>query len=205
VEQDLLRLRRERGTVAVAARAGEGGDVHEVRDHLDGLRDLELVGGHLLQELGDGGDAVRPLDPEARDLEERAVLADQRDVGAVQGRDEPGRTRPQHLLGEEAGDGVGDRVVDVEQVEAVFASDLRHLRGQGQVVRRVLEEAVRREVDLVVADVLLELVQPEGQSVGHEVHGVAAPRQLLAELGRHRARSSHRRITRDPDVHRWIT
>jgi hypothetical protein len=95
-----------------------------------------------------------------------------------------------------------DRVVDVEEVELVLARDLRHLGGQGEVVRWVLEQAVRREVDLVVADVLLELVQAEGQPVGDEVHGVAAARELLAELGRHRARSAHGRIARDPDVHR---
>ena len=68
---------------------------------------------------------------------------DQRDVGAVQGRDQLGRLGPEHLLGQEAGDGVRDRVVDVEQVELVLARDLGHLRGQRQVVRRVLEERSR--------------------------------------------------------------
>jgi hypothetical protein len=39
----------------------------------------------------------------------------------------------------------------------------------------------------VVPDVLVEVVEAEGQPVRHEMHGMAAPRQLLAELGRNRA------------------
>src|SRR5205814_7576129 len=68
-----------------------------------------------------------------------------------------------------------------------------------------LEEAVGGEVHLVVPHVLLELVEPEGQAVGDEVHAVAAARELLAQLGRHRPRAAHRRIAGDADPHRWIT
>ena len=86
--------------------------------------------------------------------------------------------------------------MDVKQVELVLARDLRHLRGQGQVVRRVLEEAVGGDVDLVVTDVLVEVVQPEGQAVGHEVDAVPAARELLAQLGGHRARAADGRDSR---------
>ena len=60
----------------------------------------------------------------------------------------------QHLLGEQARDGVGDRVVDVEEVEVVLARGLGHLGREGQVVGRVLEEEVGGHVHLVEADVL---------------------------------------------------
>ena len=49
---------------------------------------------------------------------------------------------------------------------------------------------------------LLELVQAERQPVGHEVHGVAAACELLAQLGRHRTRAADGRIAGDADVHR---
>ena len=106
----------------------------------------------------------------------------------------------EHLLGEEAGDRVRDRVVDVEELEAVLARHLGHLHREREVVRRVLEQRVARDVHLVEADVLLEVAEAERQAVGDEVDVVAAARELLAELGRHRARAAHRRIADDPDA-----
>ena len=104
VQQDLLARRRANARCGrwYARVAAVDRQVDEVVDDLDVVLHLELVDGHPLQELGDGGDAVRLLDAEARDLEERAVLAHQRDVGAVQRRDELGRRRAEHLLREEA-------------------------------------------------------------------------------------------------------
>ena len=43
--------------------------------------------------------------------------------------------------------------------------------------------------------------EPERQAVGDDVDLVAAARELLAELGRHRARAAHRRIADDADPH----
>ena len=111
----------------------------------------------------------------------------------------------QHLLGEEPGDRVGDRVVDVEELEAVLARRLRHLHREREVVRRVLEEGVARDVHLVEADVLLEVAEAEGQAVRDDVDVVAAARQLLAELGRHRPGAAHRRVADDADLHRRTT
>jgi hypothetical protein len=45
----------------------------------------------------------------------------------------------------------------------VVSRDLRHLGRQRQVVRGVFEEHVRGHVDLVEADVLLEVAEAEGQ------------------------------------------
>ena len=92
--------------------------------------------------------------------------------------------------------------MDVEELQAVLARHLRHLDGQGQVVGRVLEQRIGGHVDLVEADVLLEVGEAEGQAIGDEVHVVAPARELLAELGRHRSRAPHRGIARDAEPHR---
>ncbi len=111
----------------------------------------------------------------------------------------------EHLLGEEAGDRVGDRVVDVEELEAVLARGLRHLHREGEVVGRVLEERVARDVHLVEADVLLEVAEAERQPVGDDVDVVAPAGELLAELGRHRPRAADGRVADDPDLHSRTT
>src|SRR5262249_8445409 len=81
------------------------------------------------------------------------------------------------------------------------ARRLRHLHGQREVVGRVLEEDVGGDVHLVEADVLLEVREPEGKPVGDEVDGVAAPGELLPELGRDRARAPDGGVAHHADVH----
>ena len=62
--------------------------VDEVRDHFDRLLRPEVLRGLLLQPLRDRGDAVGHLDAELRDRQVARVAADERDVGAVQRRDD---------------------------------------------------------------------------------------------------------------------
>jgi hypothetical protein len=67
--------------------------IDEVADDFDLACDAEVFAGALAQVGGDGGDAVRLVDAEARNGEIGAVEADESDVGAVEGGDE-GRWRP---------------------------------------------------------------------------------------------------------------
>ena len=62
--------------------------VDEVVDHADRVRDSENFHRLLLQIIADGGDAVGFFDGKFGDRKIRAVGADQRNVGAVQRRDE---------------------------------------------------------------------------------------------------------------------
>ncbi len=139
---------------------------------------------------GNCGDAVGLLDAEAGDGEVGAVEADEGDVGAVEGGDEGEAAAAggdgfglEHLAGEEGGDGVGDGVVDVEEVEGVELGDLGHAGGEGEVVGGVLEEGVVGDLDLVEVDVGFAAGEAEGLGVGDEVDVVAAGGELDAELG----------------------
>jgi len=61
--------------------------VHKVRDDLDVVLDVEHLKRAVAQILRDRGHAVALLDGKARNRKIRAVEADQRDVGPVQGGD----------------------------------------------------------------------------------------------------------------------
>ena len=58
----------------------------------------------------------------------------------------------------EIAQGVGDRVVHVDEVERGLLGDLREARRERDLVRRVAEERVGRDLDLVEPD----LRPPEG-------------------------------------------
>jgi hypothetical protein len=201
VQEDPVRGRRKGAAVLVRAGRTVGRKVHEVRDHLDRLLHLELDLGGLPEELRDRGDRVRALDAEARHLVEGTVLSDQRDVGAVQRGHQPGRRIAHELPGQEAGDGVGDRVVDVQQVEPALARDFGHLGRQREVVGRVVEEPQRGAIHLVEADVLVELVGAHQEALRDEVDLVVAARQVQPQLVRDRARAAHGRVAGDADPH----
>ena len=55
----------------------------------------------------------------------------------------------QHLLGHPGGSRMRNRVVGMKDVQAVLPRDLPYLDGQGQRVRRVLEQRVVRDLHLV--------------------------------------------------------
>ncbi len=151
--------------------------------------------------------AVTPsdsVDAEARDGEIGAVEADERDVGAVERGDE-GQVDAlggEHLAREQRGDGVRDRVVDVQEIEGVDLGDLGHAGGEREVVGRVLEERVVGDGDLVVADVGFAAVEAEGLRVGDEVDLVAARGELDAELGGDNAGTAVGGIAGDADLHK---
>jgi hypothetical protein len=68
----------------------------------------------------------------------------------------------EHLAGEQRAHTVGDRVVDVEEIEGVKLGDLGHAGGEGEIVGRVLEERIVGDRDLVVADVGFAAGEAEG-------------------------------------------
>ena len=114
-----------------------------------GVRDPERLVGRAPERLRHRGHRVALHDAEARGLEVAGVVADQRDVGAVERGDHLERLRRQDLARQDRGDRVGHRVVDVQEVEAVLARHLDHLGGERQLVGRVLEQRVLRHHHLV--------------------------------------------------------
>ena len=79
--------------------------------------------------IADRSDAVGLLDGEFGDAEVRGVHAHQGDIGAVQRGDEGQAAGGRHhLLRQHGGDGMGNRVMDVQDVEVVALGDFGHAR-----------------------------------------------------------------------------
>ena len=116
-------------------RAGVEIAVDEIGDDFDGALDVEFFDGLVEEILGDGGDAVALLDGEFGDGEIAAVAADESDVGAVERGDEGEAARGGHGTGEERADGVGNGVVDVEEVERFGLEDFEHFGGERERIR----------------------------------------------------------------------
>ena len=178
--------------------------IDEVADDFDGCLDLEGFVGAVAEVGRDGGDAVGLLDAELGDGEVGAVEADEGDVGAVESGDEGEMDAAggEHLLGEVGGDGVGDGVVDVEEIETVPLGDFGHAGGEGEVVGRVLKEGIVEELDLVEVDVGLAAGKTERRRRGDEVDFVAAGGELNAEFGGDDAGAPVGGVAGDADLER---
>ncbi len=125
-----------------------------------------------------------------------------RDVGAMQRGDE-GQAAPggHHLLGQHRGDGMRNRIVDVQQIEVVVLGHFRHARRQRQAIRRILEQRIVGNFHFVIVDAGSAGVQPDGIGVGDEMDVVAAVGQLQAKLGGDDAAAAVGGIAGDSDPH----
>ena len=192
-----------RGAVGVGL---VGVAVDEVVNHADFVLDAEDVDRVAAKVFADGGDAVGLFDGEFGDAEVGAVRADQRDVGAVQRGDEGQAAgflleRGGHLARQKRRDGVGNGVVNVQQVELVGLGDVGHARGEGEAVGRVLEERIVGNFNLVVVDARNGWVEADRVRVGDEVDFVAASGELEAQLGSDDPATAVGGIAGDADSH----
>ena len=83
-----------------------------------------------------------------------------------------------------------DRIVHVQQIEIVELRDLCHAGRQRQVVRRIVEERITRDLDFVIVNVRFRAPQPDRLGVGDEMNFVTALSQFQAQVPwpRHRCR-----------------
>ena len=189
--------------------AAMDGAVEEVRNDRDVPRHLQLRVGGLAQAVRHRRHAIGLLDRERHDLRVRRIVADQRDVGAVQRRHDLRRLTGcrQHLTREKPGRRVRHRVVRVDDVQAELARHLDDAVGQRQQILRLAKQRIRRRRDLVEEQPFLEIAEPERRLGADEVRLMAAQRQGLPQLGRHHAAASDRRVADDADVqgraHSW--
>src|SRR5713226_646177 len=157
--------------------------VHEVGDDFDGALDVELFDGLIEQIAGDGGDAVALLDGKAGDGKIAAVAADEGDVGAVKSGDEREAPRGGHGACKQSAYGMGNGVVDVEEVEGFGFENFEHFCGEGEGVGRMVEERVGDDFDFVEMDARVVGVHADGRGVADEMDVVAAGGEFHAELG----------------------
>ena len=173
--------------------------VHEVVDHIDRLGDAEGLLGAVLEEAAHSGHPIARLDAELGDAEVRGLDPHHRDVGAVQGGDHTELARQEELPGEVGAGRERQRVVHVQDLEAVVLHDFDHLGRKREVVGRLLEDRIGRDRDLVEEDVRLEPPQPEREPAGDEVHLEPAAREREAQLGRDHAAPAEVGVAGDPD------
>ncbi len=181
--------------------------VHEVGNDRDRRLDIEHLDRLLLQVIGNRGNPVALIDGKARDRQIRGIGAHQRDVGSVQRGDvgQPpaiaGMIATQHLPRQHRAHRMRDGVMHVQQVKIVNFRNLRHARGQRQIVRRIFEQRIARHFHFVIVNVGLRLGQPDRLRVRDEMHLMAALRQFQAQFGRHYTAAAVRGVTGYPDFH----
>ncbi len=135
------------------------------------------------------------------------IRAHQRDVGAVQRGDVGQAPRiarvitTEHLPRQHGAHRMWNSVMHVQQVELVDFGNLGHACRQRQVVRRILEQRIPRNFDLVIVNVGLRLSQPDGLRVRNEVDFMAALRQFESELRGDHTAAAVSGITRYTDSH----
>ncbi len=179
-----------------------GRDVDEVGDHAHAILHAKNLSRALADEFADAGDAVRLLDGEFGDGKIGAVRTHERNVGSMQRGDERQPAHQcQHLLRQQCRDRVRNRVMHVQQVERVALGHFRHARRQRQAVRRILEQRVIRDFDLVIVDARRPRIEPDGIGVGDEVNIVPAVGQLETQLSSDNAAAAIGGITGDADLH----
>ena len=153
-------------------------------------------------------DGVRALDGVGDDLRIRRIVADERDVGAMERGDDfrnrAARGRMKDLLGQQRRRRMRDRVVRVDDVEIELAAYLDDGIGQRQQILRLTEERVGGRLDLVERQVRVKLVQTERCVAAHQMHAVAGVGQCLRQLGRDDPAPSDRCVTEDANFHLFI-
>ena len=178
--------------------------IDEVRDHLDVTPHTpERAIRFVAQVVGHRGHAVGFLDGEARDRVERALLADDGDIGAVQRGHHAyiGVPFPQHLARYPGTGRMRDGVVTMQDIELMIAHDLVHAHGECEVIRRILEQRIASDIHLVKPDPRQKTRQAKRLLVRDEVYLVTASGERNTEFSRHGARATVRWVAGDTDLH----
>src|SRR5208283_2928197 len=173
----------------------------EVGDHFDGALDVEILQGAIEQISRNRGDAVALFNGIAGDGKETAVVAHEGDVSAMKSGDERKTARSGHGTCQQGADGVGNGIVNVKEVKRFFLEDLEHFRGEGEGVRRMIEQRIGDYGGLVKMNVGIILIHANGRGIGNKMDVVPAGGKLLAKFGCNDAGAAVCRIAGDADSH----
>ena len=134
------------------------------------------------------------------------IVADQGDVGPVQGGDHArGRALGVGLCGaarEEGTHRVGYRIVGMQHVQTLPAVQVQDARGDREVVGRRGEQRVRDALGDVHLDRPGRVDQPRRDVVGEQVHAVPVRGQAQGQLAGDDARPPVGGVADDPDGER---
>ena len=179
--------------------------IHRVVDHLNWFLYVEHSLGPVAQVIRNRGNPVALFDRIPGNRKIGAVQTNKGDVGPVQSghKGQPFLLRAigEHLPGQHRTHRMRNRIVHMQQVQIVKLCNLRHASGQGQVIRRIVEQRIPRNLDFVIMDIRFRAPEADGLRIRNEVDFVAALRQFQAEFGGHNTTAAIRRITSDPNFH----
>src|SRR5215468_6042439 len=94
--------------------------------------------------------------------------------------------------------------MNMQKVEFVKFRNFSHAGSERQIVRRVVEQRIPGDLDLVIVNMRLGLREPDGLSVGNEMDVVSALCQFEAQFRGHHPAASIGGIAGDPDLHRAL-
>ena len=77
---------------------------------------------------------------------------------------------------------MGNRVMDMEQVQRLSFKYFEHLRGKRQCIRRMIEQGIRRDLHLVEEDMWIVQIHADRRGVAYEMNIMATRGKLLAEF-----------------------
>jgi len=176
--------------------------IDKVVHDIDWAVDSELFNRPCPQPLGYRRDGVRFLDGPTGDRPKGRVAADERDVGTVQGSHHLEVQLGRGVFRHERSGSKGDRIVHVQHLQTLHASDRYDFRGQSEVVRIGLQQGILHRIDLMKAHALRDISQAQGCCIRDKGDLMAPPGEYLAQLGRHNAAAAMGWKTGDPDSHR---
>ena len=182
-----------------------GRAIEEVRDDANLARHPELAVGVGFQALRYGRDAVRLLDAEGDGLRIRPVVADHRNVGAVQRGDHARHggsiRRAEDLPREIGGRRVRHRIVRVDDVEPFFPRNLDDFVRERQQILRLSEQWIAGRFHTMERQARLIVSEAKRRVAAQNMNPVTARRERFAQLGRDDAAAANRGIADDADVH----
>ncbi len=92
--------------------------------------------------------------------------------------------------------------MDVQQVQIVVLHNFHQFTSEDEFIRRILEEWVVRDRDLMVKDIGPDASQPHGLVISNEVHLMPRLRQADSQFSCHYPTPTESGIKNDSDFHR---
>src|SRR5580700_9353887 len=103
-------------------------------------------------------------------------------------------------------------VVHVLKVESIELRDFRHARGQRQIVRRIFEQGISRNIHLVIVNIGMKFSQADRLGIRNEMDLVSTLGQFNPELSGNDSATSVGWIAGDSNLHpdpfapaRWLS